>query len=148
MPNLASRAVAIGLASTILLFPASLFAATNSRSGHFTMDQAKAGKKEFSGHCSGCHGGHLGGEVGPALVGSAFAKNLNYSDLSAEQLYHFISHHMPQHAPGTLKTKDYLEIFSYLLCANGFDAGKSALTEKTVENVKLLPLPEEGTSCN
>lgn len=110
---------------------------------YFTKDQASAGKSDYKAHCAVCHGGNLKGQAGPALAGKKFSSSLNFSKMSAQQLFSFISEHMPKNQPGSLPHQKYQEIFAYLLCVNGFKPGDKALNDQTLGKIDLLPLPSE-----
>ena len=114
--------------------------------GGYTRDQAAAGKQVYAGHCSRCHGAKLQGQAGPPLAGPGFASNLQYSKISAQQLFDFLKRHMPKNAPGSLTNKQYQEVFAYILSENGYPAGSRPLTDKSVSQVDLLPYPGNGSS--
>ena len=142
-PPTRRRTLAASLAVTAALAAAPAFAQSGN-GGHFTSDQAQAGKKIYGKECASCHGSDLGGDAGPALAGKAFADNLDYSGMSAKQLYDFISKHMPKNEPGSLSDEKYHQVFAYLLCANGFKPGDSKLEDGTPEKIDLLPLPSKS----
>lgn len=115
--------------------------ASAASSGHYTSQQAKSGQKIYSANCSSCHGSNLQGGAGPALAGSAFAQSLKFSNMSATQLFNFISEHMPANNPGSLSHKQYLKVVAYLLSKNGYPSGNKKLTEDALKQVNLLPYP-------
>ncbi len=89
----------LALATLALAVPA----AHAQQPGDYTQPQAQRGAQVFSHHCAECHGVNLQGQAGPALAGSAFKGSLEFSKMSATQLFHFISTQMPNNAPGSLK---------------------------------------------
>lgn len=116
-------------------------AAAGAKAGPFTSQQVQNGASVFSDSCSKCHGSDLEGGAGPALSGKDFESSLEYSKMTARQLFDFISQQMPYDDPGALSKPQYLAVMSFLLSKNGFTAGKKPLTEAALKNVKLVPLP-------
>lgn len=140
-----SIAVIYSLAIGVAVFDAGrLLAAT----GDYTQPQAAAGHQVFSQHCAQCHGSALQGQSGPPLAGPKFKSNLEFSKMSATQLFAFIRTQMPYNAPGSLSKKQYLQALSYILSQNGYPQGSMPLSEKTLPNVKLLPYPGKSGGSN
>jgi len=139
-----TTAAVIGTAlSAALLMAAGGFAAAQAAapsSGDYTQQQAKAGQPVYANRCASCHGSNMQGQSGPALAGSAFASNLQFSKQTAKQLFDFIKQQMPADAPGSLSDKQYRDVFAYMLSKNGYPAGQK-LTDQSVSAVKLLPYP-------
>jgi len=95
-------------------------------SGVYTAEQAQRGKAAYDEQCAACHGASLtGGDVAPALSGSAFLNNWN--NTSAGDLFERIHTTMPQSAPGSLSGKTVSDIEAYMFQANGFPAGQVQL---------------------
>lgn len=92
----------------------------------YTPAQAQQGRAVFEQHCAVCHGHHLEGRVGPALEGERFASVK--AGFTIQQIFDFLSVDMPAYAPGSLTSKQYVEIMAFLLQQNGYPAGKAALT--------------------
>ena len=109
--------------------------------GDYTQQQASAGQQVFTQYCAKCHGGQLQGQAGPPLAGPKFAANLAYSKMSAQQMFTFIKTQMPADKPASLSTQQYLESLAYILSKNGYAAGSTPLSAKTLGQVKLLPYP-------
>jgi mono/diheme cytochrome c family protein len=109
--------------------------------GDYTQDQAAAGQQVFTQYCAKCHGAQLAGQAGPPLAGPKFAANLRYSKMSAQQMFTFIKTQMPADKPASLSTQQYLRALAYILSKNGYPAGSTPLSEKTLGQVKLLPYP-------
>ena len=120
--------------------------AAAATSGDYTAQQAQAGKQVFQKNCVACHHANLQGGAGPALKGRPFESSLEYSNMSAKQLFKFISKRMPNDDPGSLSEKQYLDVFAYLLSENGFPAGDQPLRKDTLGNVKLVPFPKKTAS--
>ncbi len=112
--------------------------------GDYTQAQATTGHQVFSQHCAKCHGSNLKGQSGPPLAGKKFKSNLEYSKMTAQQLFAFIKSQMPYDAPGSLSKDQYLQAMAYILSKNGYPQGSAPLSEKTLPNVKLLPYPGSG----
>lgn len=93
--------------------------------GVYTEAQAAEGAELYKGACAICHGESLAGsfEV-PALTGRFIA---NWSNGSVGTLFDYISHAMPQMAPGSLSPEDNAKIVAYLLKANNLPAGARPL---------------------
>jgi alcohol dehydrogenase (cytochrome c) len=106
-------------------------------SGAYTAAQASAGATVYAARCSQCHGQQLQGGAGPALAGSSFRTSMNRSYPTAAQLYDFISKQMPADAPGSLSSREYLNVSAFLLARNGFPAGTTALTTGNAAAVRL-----------
>lgn len=143
-PTAARLRLPLLAALVAIAMPALASGAQQDGGPYFSKDQASAGKTVYKNECSECHSGDLSGESGPALAGSKFADSLDYSGMSARQLYDFISEHMPKKEPGSLSDKEYREVFAYILCSNGFKPGDTALEDATLDKIKLLPLPAKN----
>jgi len=109
--------------------------------GYYTQQQAAAGQQIFTQHCTKCHGSKLQGQSGPPLAGAKFKSNLEFSKISAQQLFTFIKTQMPYDAPASLSKKQYLQALAYILSKNGYPQGATPLSERTLGQVKLLPYP-------
>ncbi len=144
-PPAAWRTYAIAsICASALILAAAGAARSAAASGDYTKAQATAGRQVFGQHCAKCHGSNLHGQSGPPLAGPKFKSNLEYSKMSAKQLFAFIKTQMPYDAPGSLKKKQYLQALSYILSKNGYPQGSTPLSEKALGNVKLLPYPGKG----
>ena len=132
--KLAWRCRTIGV---VCVCAALMVASSGAASGHrpaigsgFSQTEAEktvaAGKKLYSDICSSCHLENLSGDtMSPALVGDAFMAQWENKNLRA--IYSRIISTMPTDAPGTLPEKTVVDIVAYLLEANGFPAGSTAL---------------------
>src|SRR3989475_12978070 len=95
--NRARRAGSLSIVSTCCALGMALFAwtplgplslavhAQQSRTvkdGVYTDAQARRGQKNFKERCATCHGGALGGPVGPALTGNDFLAGWGQPNLS------------------------------------------------------------------
>jgi mono/diheme cytochrome c family protein len=144
-PSPAARGAVIGVCIIAAAFAiGSARESLAASAGHYTEGQATHGQEVYAQHCASCHGSNLQGKSGPALKGEAFAQNLQYSKMSAQQLFDFIKTHMPADEPGSLTDEQYLQVFAHMLSENGYSAGSSPLSKDSVAKVELLPLPKAG----
>ena len=127
------------LCAVMLLLPFTASGALAAGTGDYTSAQSVAGQKIFNHSCSTCHGADLQGQAGPALAGPAFAKSLQFSKMSASQLYGFISKQMPANDPGSLTKNQYLRVLAYILSKNGYPSGQTPLSKSTLSQVNLFP---------
>lgn len=138
-----------GVLAAISVFSLVLLSASGSAhaaqaASYYTPKQAAEGAGLYSAHCSECHGANLAGQAGPALAGPAFKSSLQFSKMTAAQLFDFVSQQMPANAPGSLSKTDYLNLIAYILHKNGYPAGNKPLSPKRVAKLKLLPYPTGG----
>ncbi|MGH8144514.1 MAG: PQQ-binding-like beta-propeller repeat protein [Steroidobacteraceae bacterium] len=116
-------AVGLGLISTAGQAQ-SLF--TRSAAPHFTAVQVQRGQEFYTQTCAACHGAELAGAVAPALKGESFRHD--WGDESPMTLLSYIQAQMPPTAAGTLPASTVADLGAYLLQANGYSAGATALT--------------------
>lgn len=113
----------------------------------YTKAQAQRGRAVFERHCAVCHGRHLEGRVGPALRGEKFASVK--AGFTIQEIFDFLSVEMPAYAPGSLTTRQYLEITAFLLRKNGYPAGTTALTARIARRCTVALVyrePRKGAS--
>jgi mono/diheme cytochrome c family protein len=95
--------------------------------GVYTEAQAKLGESDFKSYCVECHGEDLAGrEQAPALAGPPFLEKWNKATL--KKLMETMEG-MPPDNPKSLTPKQYTQVMAYILNANEFPAGKTALSE-------------------
>ena len=92
--------------------------ATAAGGATFTEAQADRGRDTFRGQCTECH-------YSSEFSDSQF--KFKWSRRSAGNLFALIQNEMPETAPGSLTPEETVEIVSYILRMNGFDAGASEL---------------------
>jgi mono/diheme cytochrome c family protein len=132
------------LASSCLCFIAVVTGAgeleIDTNAGIFTSAQATRGEQGFVANCISCHGSDLaGGERAPALAGDLFLRR--WQGRSVGDLFRRIRATMPQQSPRSLTDSAYINIISFIIQANGFPSGGTALSADLVELDKiLLPL--------
>ena len=96
----------------------------------FTAAQATAGEESFSAVCSECHSTS-------EFRGSDF--RYRFRRRSAWNLFTVMSETMPEDAPGSLSPQGYVDVVSYILKLNGYEAGPTALAA-TQAALSQLPL--------
>jgi mono/diheme cytochrome c family protein len=104
--------------------------------GVFTEAQASRGEAAYVRSCAACHKEDLlGSGTAPALAGEEFLRRWNES--TVDNVVQTMRGSMPQEAPGSLDTKVYVDIVTYLLKASGSPTGSRELTADR-EQLKLL----------
>ncbi|MBV8903593.1 MAG: cytochrome c [Acidobacteriia bacterium] len=94
--------------------------------GIYTNDQAARGESFYNARCASCHGTSLeGSEEGPPLRGRDFANDWNCANIA--DLFEKIQFTMPTDRPGRLSREQIADVLAYILRANRFPAGASAL---------------------
>jgi cytochrome c len=96
-----------------------------SSQGVYTEAQAARGQTAYMESCARCHAEDLLGGGAPPLVGEGFANR--FGGNSAEAMVKTIRRTMPQEAPDSLTTQQYVDIASFLLKSNGSPAGADEL---------------------
>jgi mono/diheme cytochrome c family protein len=92
----------------------------------YTEAQARRGELVYAQTCLNCHGPELeGGDMTPALTGSAFTANWN--DLTVGDLSERIRISMPLDRPGTLSRQQNADVIAYILKVNNWPAGSQEL---------------------
>jgi alcohol dehydrogenase (cytochrome c) len=140
--------LAFGLISCLAFNLDTIAARANpaSAASDYTAAQAARGGETYGRVCATCHGSNLEGKAGPPLAGKAFADTLEYAKMTTSQLYAFISQSMPQNAPGSLSSAQYIDVLSFLLSKSGYPAGSIPLSKERLSAVALLPFPgTDGT---
>jgi mono/diheme cytochrome c family protein len=94
--------------------------------GLFTAAQARAGRVVYLADCASCHGAALQGISGPKLVGRDFAGPED--GFTVGLVFTNLWEGTPAGAPDSLSRTDYVDVMAYLMQANGYPAGKRALT--------------------
>jgi cytochrome c len=105
--------------------------------------QADSGADSYYHRCGACHGLHLGGGRGPALVGDTFFSHFGGKKMN--KLWLMVSTKMPKSAPGSLPRQDALNIIAYILRENSFPAGDYVSVDQLdVERVIPSQAPHRG----
>ena len=99
--------------------------------GVYTASQAERGSGLYAEQCSRCHGDFLDGDGAGerivALAGTTFEENWESASLS--DLFATIARTMPRGAPGTLSSRQVLDVMAFLLQSNRYPAGTTELAE-------------------
>jgi alcohol dehydrogenase (cytochrome c) len=120
-----------------------LAAVSAPASGDYTQEQAQTGAQIYSGTCSVCHGSRLQGGAAPALTGAGFAQALNSNYTTTSKLFGLISTQMPVNDPGSLSKEQYTQVLAFILAENGYPAGSAPLDAAHLDEVALLPYPQQ-----
>ena len=97
----------------------------SAKDGVFTAEQAKRGELLYGDACAACHDPKLVGGIGPALAGKDFLGA--WKDKPVAEVFTKIKVEMPLTAPGTLSPEQTADVVSFILSANQFPAGATAL---------------------
>lgn len=110
--------------------------------GRFTDAQAGRGRETFRSTCADCH-------YSSEFRGTQF--QFAWGRRSVADLYREIVRNMPEDAPGSLSTQEYVDVVTYILRLNGFPAGEVELTADedamgafTLEAPPPGPVPTPG----
>lgn len=124
---LMSVAVAVGLTGAAL---AQQQPGRTVWDGIYTEEQAARGEAAYAVKCGLCHGGQLNGTgEAPALVGGEFISH--YDEQTVGALFDRVRTTMPMSNPKSLKREEYADILAFLLKANRFPAGDTALDRRS-----------------
>lgn len=105
-----------------------------TQDGVYTAEQAARGKQVYQGVCVECHtldfykGATLRSWEGTPVFG----------------LYDLIRNRMPESNPGSLKSREYVDIIAYILELNGMPPGEDALRPRAsmLKNILIKWSPE------
>ena len=115
--------------------------------GVYTEEQARRGEALYAETCANCHGAGLEGiDMSPALTGGTFMSNWN--DLSVGDLAERIRTTMPMDRPGTMTREEIADITSFMLKANKFPAGGTALPEQVPAMRQIRILSQKPTASH
>ena len=107
--------------------------------GVYSNAQAQRGQEFYTTHCSACHGNTLEGVSAPPLKGNRFIER--WREGALDPLYDFIRKTMPFGRRADTKPipdTEYLDILTYVLKINGYQAGVSELTPVLLGSVMLV----------
>ena len=135
----------IALAAVALLFGAAALQAQDAApvdsistlEGVFTEGQVERGEEVFQNVCFECHdtfefveSGYMGSWVGQPLY----------------DLYDYVRTTMPDDNPGSLRDREYAEVFAYLFSLNGMPVGETRLEgEESLLRRIIIQLPNAST---
>jgi len=111
-------------------------ASASAPAGLFSQAQANAGRDRFRSMCTECH---TSGEF------SDNAFKVKWSRRSVGDLFEFIHTAMPDDAPGILTESQALELVSFILDENGFEAGSRMMQadQAALDGISLAALRSE-----
>jgi cytochrome c len=95
---------------------------------------SNAGTTIYNAKCASCHGTNGQGVDAPALWGTG-ANLTRYN--TAQGLLGYISATMPDNAPGSLSSQDYLDILAYLLIQNNDVSSSTTFDQSQLGNITL-----------
>lgn len=81
------------------------------------------------------------GGAGPPLSGADFRSYLQFSKITASQLFDFVTSQMPYNKPGSLSKKQYLDALAFIFYTNGYPGGGQPLSPGRLRCLRLLPFP-------
>lgn len=123
-------ALAMAVASLLVVGGQGARAAGPSTAGPFTAAQVSAGRAAYGASCAGCHGAALSGMGdAPALTGATFVSS--WGKKSTRDFYRFMSASMPYGAAGSLSEATNTEIAAFILAVNGAKPGDKPYTKDT-----------------
>ena len=108
--------------------------------GVYSVDQGKRGKAHYDAFCAPCHVGDLSGTLAadtgaPPLRGAPFMTSMEQKGVAA--VFDYIKATMPADDPASLEDAEYVDIFAYLIQANGFPAGARELTAADLPRLRV-----------
>ena len=104
---------------------------SSSRPALFTDTQAKDGEGVYTRTCAACHGNTLAGGAAPPLTGPAFGRSWGDPRVTLDDLFFVMRTTMPPRQSNALSAGERIAVFAYILKANGYPAGSTALTTDT-----------------
>ena len=104
-----------------------------ARAALFTDAQAANGKVLYDKTCAGCHGPALSGGTAPPLTGPAFEASWRDPRVTLDDLFFVQRTTMPPRQALALTQEEHASVFAYILKANGYASGASALSVTSVE---------------
>ena len=110
----------------------------------FTASQAAQGTASFVEVCASCHGAALDdGQYAPPLRGAAFLGK--WGGKSADQVFNYMTRHMPPDRPKTMSADEYAQILAFILSENNVAPGAATLSSSAADLAKvMLPAVRTG----
>jgi alcohol dehydrogenase (cytochrome c) len=110
--------------------------------GIFTAEQAAAGRQVYAASCAGCHLADLRGRnEAPQLAGNNFMNT--WRSRSAQDLFEYIQSTMPP-TGANLGEAQYLSVTTYILQANGAQAGSQAFNGTSTASIGAISTGATG----
>jgi len=132
-------AIALGMLCGTAARMSALQPARTTWSGIYTDAQAKRGQAVYEEQCLSCHSPDLkGADQAPPLAGDDF--NMDWNDLSINDLFERVRLSMPADKPGTLKPEQVADVLAFVLSKGGFPAGEAELPAQAdaLKEIKFL----------
>jgi quinoprotein glucose dehydrogenase len=105
---------------------------TTSSKPTFTKQQTEAGATTYTQYCASCHGANLRGtEGGTTLIGERFLAK--WKEKSLGELFTLTKTTMPKNNPHSLDDAAYTNVVAFILNANEFPTGETAMSGDTTE---------------
>jgi alcohol dehydrogenase (cytochrome c) len=130
LPRMIQKHVALVMTigvCTIALKAGQPVAPQSTRAALFTEAQATSGEALYRQSCASCHGAALTGGTAPSLTGPRFEASWGDPRVTLADLFFIMRTTMPPRAASALSAQEHAAVFAYVLKANGFPAGPSAL---------------------
>lgn len=102
--------------------------ALTTASGVYTAAQASKGEQVYMTFCVSCH---------PAGTYAAPSFREKWNGAPLAKLFDLVTETMPKNEPGSLETRDYVHVISYILQINGAPAGKTPLPDDSAALSKI-----------
>src|SRR5258708_1838899 len=119
------------LVACLALLGAPSAAPENDAAGLYSEAQAGRGEALYQQYCALCHGAILQGNPAAPLTGGAFRGRWEDGKHTLDDLYYIIRSLMPNNATGSLTKAQYADVLAYILKANNYPAGSTALLPNT-----------------
>ena len=132
MRSTATVAKTGGIAGWVLGFAGSivgavaLAAATTTKDGVFTEEQAGRGKAVYDKSCVNCHNADFYRD-----------RLTRYENKSVGALFDSVSTTMPQDNVGGLLTSEYIDVLAYIFSITGSPAGNTELTSDNMSGINV-----------
>lgn len=103
-------------------------AAAAAPAAYFTQEQATRGRNVFRSVCSECH-----------YTTEFSSDDFRYSwrRRTADDLHSYIVDAMPEDAPGSLSSQEYLDVMAYILDLNDYPTGSTELNAEVLPDISL-----------
>ena len=93
-------------------------AARTTQSGVYTVGQANRGEETYASICVSCH---------PFVTYTGATFRQHWEGKTVFDLFDQVSQLMPKNEPGSLSTKEYIDVIAFILRLNKMPAGKTEL---------------------
>ena len=121
-----------------------VWTAGQQSAGIFTAEQAAAGRQVYAASCAGCHLADLRGRnEAPQLAGNNFMNT--WRSRTARDLFEYIQSTMPP-TGANLGDAQYLAVTTYILQANGAQAGAQAFTGSSTATIGSIATGATATA--